>query len=416
MILNLLRTAARRLLTPTFLFSTCWKSPTTLLSLMRLRGVVGVLAMWLMLCMSGVAAPAQAQVGPEVTRGLVWLQAQLQSDGSLQSEANSIATPLQSRSEAAQTFQLLATLAPRQLDLIAADTDGNTEYLARQIATLSGAGRDASALLGPLAANRNADGGYGAAPHHASTALDTAFALIALSAAGQTSLAPPSIAYLQAAQQPDGSFNRGRGADLYSSIIVLNAWHRYASQSPVDGNIRLSSAYLMAQQSAPGVWGNSAFSTALAYAALHDFIDAMPTAAAVKAYLSGAQLDDGSWGGDPAVAAGGLAGLGDERDATVRPRPGASERPIHRWSNTPASDWREYRRHEWLARRERHQRCRSYPKREAGRLPIGAGSEPISGTERDVDLAGRASAGHGHVGHDQNRRREHRYLDRYGEG
>jgi hypothetical protein len=60
------------------------------------------------------AATAGAQaLSPEVSRGLAWLQGQVQANGSLANEASSVATGLQSRTEAAQTFKLLSAIPAR---------------------------------------------------------------------------------------------------------------------------------------------------------------------------------------------------------------------------------------------------------------------------------------------------------------
>jgi hypothetical protein len=250
-----------------------------------------------------ISIPSKAQTSPAVTHGVQWLSAQVQADGSLQNETQSIATPLQSRSEAFSTLKLLGSVSSAQSTAIAADTNGNTEYLARQIVTLSSAGTDTSILVSQLAASKNPDGGYGGAPGYVSTSLDTAFALIALKAGGQTAIAPTALAYLQATQQADGSFLFNGVEDIYSSIYVLAAFRQYSSTAQVSSNIQLATNYLMAQQSAPGIWNNSVFLTALVYPAVHDFIPLAPTSAAISAFLIANQQTDGSWGDDPYTTA-----------------------------------------------------------------------------------------------------------------
>src|SRR5882762_3415925 len=145
--------------------------------------------MWIRLCgrtwpcVLGVVwtVTAFAQpLSPEVSRGLAWLQSQVQADGSLANEASSVATGLQSRAEAAQTFKLLSAVPVSLTDAIAGETDDNTEYLARRIASLALAGRDSATLLNALAARQNSEGGFGGGPGYDSNALDTAWALIAL--------------------------------------------------------------------------------------------------------------------------------------------------------------------------------------------------------------------------------------------
>jgi len=72
----------------------------------------------------------------------------VQADGSLANEVSSLATALQDRSETAQALAALAAAVPPRLaDAIAAEPDGNTEYLARLVIALIAAGRDASAQV-----------------------------------------------------------------------------------------------------------------------------------------------------------------------------------------------------------------------------------------------------------------------------
>lgn len=52
---------------------------------------------------------AHAQLSPEVQKGLSWLQAQVQANGSLVAETASLATAHQNRSETQTALKLLAT-------------------------------------------------------------------------------------------------------------------------------------------------------------------------------------------------------------------------------------------------------------------------------------------------------------------
>jgi len=250
-----------------------------------------------------VSFPSEAQTPSVITRGVQWLSSQVQADGTLQNEAQSIATPLQIRSEVYATLQLLTTVSSTQSASISANLDGNTEYLSRQIVALNSAGLNATTQLTQLASSNNSDGGYGGAPGYASTPLDTAFALIALKSGGSTATVSAALAYLQAAQQTDGSFRLNGVEDIYSSIYVLAAFHQYAGSASLGNNTQLLATYLMAQQSAPGTWNNSPFLSALAYSSLHDFIALTPTSTAISAYLQAGQQADGSWSDDPYITA-----------------------------------------------------------------------------------------------------------------
>ncbi len=273
----------------------------------RLRPLAPVL-----LCVFGLlyAATTRAQaLSPEVSRGLAWLQSQVQADGSLANEASSVATGLQNRSEAAQTFKLLSAIPVGLTDAIAGETDDNTEYLARRIVSLGLAGRDPSTLLTALAARQNSDGGFGGGPAFDSNALDTAWALIALRSSTSVGAAPQALGYLGLAQAFDGSYSAPGRPDIETTAVAVLALGLYASQFDSFAAISRAVPYLLSQQSPSQQWGNSAFLTATVYAAIHDVVPLEPTATAVRSFLAGRQGADGSWDGDPFATALALRAL-----------------------------------------------------------------------------------------------------------
>jgi hypothetical protein len=271
------------------------------------------------LVLSWFSMAASAQNTPEVVRGIQWLTAQVQSDGSLANESASIGTRFQSRSETAQTLKLMAALPPSLASAIAADTDGNTEYMAKKIVTLAAAGQPAVAPLQKLMAYQNTDGGFGGAAGYASNPRDTAFALMAMHATGVTSAVAPATGYLKSAQQADGSWLLNQRADLYTSAAALRALRLYASSAQVSGNIALASNFLMSRQSLPGVWGSSPWLSAFVYQSVNDFIALEPTASAITGYLLAVQQADGSWEGDPYVTAVVLRALGAAKSGPLNP-------------------------------------------------------------------------------------------------
>lgn len=256
-----------------------------------------------------ISHDVQSQTAPSVANGLKWLNAQVQSNGSLAGESISIATPMQVRGEVAQTLQLLSITPVTLSALIASEQDANTEYLARKIISQALIQADTSALSTELIARANPDGGFGGARGYASTPLDTALSLVALKVAGRTDTVAAAIGYLQSSQKVDGSFQINGRTDLYSSIYALAAFRAHASTFNLNAAIQSTVTFLLAQQSAPGSWNNSIFLSSLAYEELHDFIPAVPTASAVQTYLLGAQKSDGSWGGDPYATALALRAL-----------------------------------------------------------------------------------------------------------
>ena len=128
---------------------------------------------------------AHAALSPEVSRGITWLQSQVQTDGSVLNENLSVATPVQSRAEVLVTLKQLATTPPALIDLLAADPENNTEYLARRALVLTMAGRDNSILLSTLTVRQNIDGGFSGEIDHESNISDTARVLLAFAYAGQ---------------------------------------------------------------------------------------------------------------------------------------------------------------------------------------------------------------------------------------
>lgn len=265
---------------------------------------------WLLLSLLLFAgAPAQAAPSPEVQKGLAWLQSQVQADGSLAGESTSLATPMQGRTETLVSLKLLASIPAPLVGAIAAITEDNTEYLARQAISLSLAGQNADAGINVLAARQNADGGFGGALGHESNPLDTAWALLAFKTANAATPVPGTLNYLQSVQDVDGSFHAAERSDIYTSVLALQALAAYTSQYALNTNIQATVSYLQAQQAASGAWADSPFLSAEAYLALHDFIPLSPTASALSAFLASKQLADGSWGGDPYATALALRAL-----------------------------------------------------------------------------------------------------------
>ena len=99
------------------------------------RWIVRTFAAVFFLFLSIGTAQSATTPSPEIIKGLTWLQTQVQTPGTLANETLSIATPIQNRTEALQTLKLLATPPTALADLLAADTESNTEYLARRAVT-----------------------------------------------------------------------------------------------------------------------------------------------------------------------------------------------------------------------------------------------------------------------------------------
>ena len=249
------------------------------------------------------AAPAPS---PEVVKGLTWLQAQVQAAGTLTNEATSIATPLQSRSETLQTLKLLATVPDALADQLYADSEDNTEYLARRAVTLSLAGRDASAITALLAVRQNLDGGFGGTIGYESNALDTAWAMLAMA---QNSLSASTAAqsarnYLMAAIQPDGGVGAGSDyARVNANAVALLALQMSTPNLNMATALKQINTWLLLKQGIDGSWMGDSYLTALSLSAVSPLVTDAAIRTIARNYLTGLQGADGSWGADPFLTA-----------------------------------------------------------------------------------------------------------------
>ncbi|MCE3261451.1 MAG: hypothetical protein K0R43_530 [Pseudoduganella sp.] len=263
----------------------------------------------LMLC----NAPAVAQDTP-VSRGLGWLQAQVQPDGALAGEAGSIATPLQARSEALYTLKLLGAPAASQAALrqaLTAEQDLSTEYMARRAWALGYGGVAQPALVEELQKRQNGDGGYGGDGGYASNIADTSWMLLAQRAGGaqpDTAAVTRALAFLDANHLEDGSFAVHRQASLYATLKALLASAAWSGQPGAGSFGAKSLNWLLAQRNAAGNFGNP-FDNALALWVLAtQTADQAVLKPAADALLA-TQAANGSWNDDPYLTAVALRAL-----------------------------------------------------------------------------------------------------------
>jgi protocatechuate 3,4-dioxygenase beta subunit len=259
-----------------------------------------------------VCAPAYAQVGPlEIERGVAWLTAQVQADGSLQDEAASLAASLQARSEAATALRLSGVVPAALVDAIAGHPDDDTEALARRIDAVKAAGRDASSLLAQLKARQNPDGGFGPDAEHDSTIIDTAFALDALAIADPAAvgIASGAVGFLVSRQAADGGFHHSSAlSDHYTTVLAMHALWRHRGVFALADPIGKARLFVLASKGAGGVW----HSTELTALALIAILPTQTTAAGLTDSvdaLKAAQRPDGSFDGDPYTTALALRAL-----------------------------------------------------------------------------------------------------------
>lgn len=254
----------------------------------------------------GLSGQANAAPAPDIAKGLAWLQSQLQADGSLAGEAGAIATPLQCRAESLATFKLLSSVPSSLVGAITAETEDNTEYLARRAIALSLAGQNADTVLAALVALRNADGGFGGDAGHASNPLDTAWALLALVQNGQGGIASAlgARSYLTGAILADGGVDGpGEAERIEASALAVLALQANQSDLAIANIVKNLAAWLLQRQGTDGGWMGESYPSAVAFAAVSPFTADAAIRAAAQGYLAGKQSADGSWGQDPFLTA-----------------------------------------------------------------------------------------------------------------
>lgn len=142
--------------------------------------------------------------------GLNWLQGQVLTDGSIATEANSVATPFQVRTETAYALRDLAVAPSSLIDAIQAESENNNEYASRRL-LVSTSTVSAPDVLNELTIRQNPDGGFGGMPLYQSNPLDTAYALMAAKTlAGKgynvSQIVSQGLAYLASVQATEGSW------------------------------------------------------------------------------------------------------------------------------------------------------------------------------------------------------------------
>jgi sugar lactone lactonase YvrE len=273
----------------------------------------GLLSFALLLQLMLCSAPATAQDTP-VSRGLGWLQSQVQPDGTLQGEGASIATPLQARSETLYTLKLLGAPAASQAPLrqaLSAEQDLSTEYMARRAWALGYGGVAQPALIEELQKRQNGDGGYGGDGGYASNTADTAWMLLAQRAGGaqaDTAAVSRALAFLDANHLPDGSFAVNRQASLYATLKAMLASAAWSGQSGAASFSAQALNWLLAQRNAAGNFGNP-FDNALALWVLATQTADQAVLKPASDALLATQAANGSWNDDPYLTAVALRAL-----------------------------------------------------------------------------------------------------------
>lgn len=253
-----------------------------------------------------VAFPVCAESMPaEVVRGLNWLKATIQADGSIQGEGASIARPVQVRHQVLATMEALGEPVSAQLATRLSEDGGeDAEALALRIVGLRSLGSDPGELISRLLAYRNADGGFGPFAGFQSTPLDTAYALLALEpAGGRDSEIAAAVAWLSARVGQLTALDTPLEPAVYTASRVMQLLERHAVRHGLGAALGQLSEFLLARRTAVGAWGDASYLSALAYLATRNFTTPEPLASELRAHLALTQRTDGSWEGDPYITA-----------------------------------------------------------------------------------------------------------------
>lgn len=271
------------------------------------RGVLPALRYFLG-CMLGIIvlnAYTETLTLPEITRGVQWLAAQVKLDGSLSNEAQSIALPLQNRTEAANTLKLLAAVPTTLSGKIASEQADNAEFLARKIIALAQSGADTSADISVLLKLQTEDGSFATEQGFTGNPLDSAWAVLALAQAGQGggSAAVAARGWLLTQIQTDGALPGSSDWErIHSSALTLLA----LQTDPTGGDVnRINglSSWLLQQQNADGSWMSNSYLSAVVFSAIAPLTADNTVRNKSSAFLLSRQSPDGSWDSDPYLTA-----------------------------------------------------------------------------------------------------------------
>lgn len=228
-----------------------------------------------------------------------WLLSNQNTDGSIAQTSD--VTPLyQSTIESLETLNVLspATGITSALTFINNNTAVDTEHLSRKIIVNAKNGNNTDALVAQLVNAQNEDSGWGELSSYNSTAIDTAFALQALSAAQylDSTVISTALAYLYNLQMPDGGFAHSsvNASSVYVTAHASIALQQFQFSYNVSNYITAANAYLFNTELVNGGWSTH-WETATALMAI------VPATTDASVYLNAinslqtSQQPDGSW-------------------------------------------------------------------------------------------------------------------------
>ncbi len=262
--------------------------------------------LWAAIVGSLLAAAAQAD---PVLDGAAYLAASQSADGSW---ASARVRSSSATAEALRALQVLgaepAARAAAAAQLQAAPVEDSDDR-ARRILALQG-GSDVSALIGQLAADAAAGGGWGLTRFYSAEPLDTSLALSAVApgtAVGDTVTVAALSAILRD-QLGNGSWPcvAGGPGDLFCSAYALVALAPYRTRFYIQPQINAATAFIKGQLNAAGSFGTSddpVLTTAVAALAMASLPAISSEVPLISGFLASAQQPGGSWENDPYTTA-----------------------------------------------------------------------------------------------------------------
>ncbi|MBC3872944.1 CARDB domain-containing protein [Undibacterium flavidum] len=240
--------------------------------------------------------------GANIPDGLAWLKNQQSIDGYWEDN------PFTKVRDTVFAFETLNDLdgvgfvgKQKTLSWLTGQNPGNTDYIARSLRTLTGAGVNSPDQVDKVLAMQNLDGGWGVSLSYQSNPLDTALAILALRSL-DTSLVKEkldrAVAFLLANQNVDGGWGNLTGGVSRTSVTATALQSLSGRSIPTSASSKIIS-FLAQRQNSDGGFGDSpstVHDTAnVVLALLTQNALGQIRAADATSYVASTQLIDGSW-------------------------------------------------------------------------------------------------------------------------
>lgn len=204
---------------------------------------------------------------------------------------------------------------------------GATEILARQILVSNASGADSATLQAQLKTVQSTNSGWGATSTYSGNALDTAYALLALSASNNTSGVSQGLAFLRTQQYSGGGFglpslsSATEQPSVFTTSLSALALAAWRTQFDAGTSLANAQSWLLSARKG-GTYANSTENALALLALSRQTSDSAVLQPIVDALVS-AQLPNGSWAGDVYVTALALRALGSYSLAPPTPTTGS---------------------------------------------------------------------------------------------